>query len=631
MRQWNYAQTIRDFVKDLKQFPIWPSFQESTTVELIPADGALMSVDQRLLVPWMKHRDRFISSSFATVIDNQNCLLNLGAKSLDTQETLLNYVLPLPSILNDTYWGYFSPLISAISGIYADGIVPQNLKESKIAADGNRILRTPNELYDHDDKLFTSAFRHESGAKFLHTDLRDHKVFWKKVGLRHRVDRSIIAGDYILCLRAMTNRLNTENKSSDQTLEPDLQEVLSPMTSPGVATRSFTAGDWSTIAQERVFRSSTGFDGEPEYRRSAMTAMAGRQRLMSLSDIISQGHIAVCWSQTSFAVHQPTQDVLNAISGKGRPKTSMVWRHLLHMKQISQQLKRHQLQDFLADLHKIYDYLQGKLDKSISSFDLQNCAVWLNLTSSDHSIVLMDDVRSSWHGIQDLVLSSSCDAGPIKAVRPSLMPYEKLLRALGCKSINYPTVTRPDIPQSRSLKAHLQAMWKEERQVDITFSTEGKLIKAHQVILGAVSDKFAAQFSGRWTVENNIRYDKDEDPENFLTYHTLMTMLQHAYEEPIAWDAMQVGDSDDADAKTAKLNLLLDILKGADMWQLDEMKSQIEDKILVAGRAFINLENVKEVRKRADLANGKAVAQMCALFIQQNQDAVDKAYSGRSD
>jgi sacsin len=230
-----------------------------------------------------------------------------------------------------------------------------------------------------------------------------------------------------------------------------------------------------------------------------MVSVAAEQRILRLSDIISHAHMAVCWSQTSFAIYEPTREVLSKVPGSGQPKIDMVWRHLEHMARISQHLKRYQARDFLTDLHLTYEYIQDHLDESRAYFNigLKTSAIWLNLNILDHNMVPLDDIKSSWQRIGDLVLSSSCDAGLVKAVRAGLMRYEKLLRALGCSSLTYPTVTRPTLHLGSSVSSSLRKLRNEGKLLDVTYSTEGQLIKAHRVVLAAISEKCALQFSGR--------------------------------------------------------------------------------------------------------------------------------------
>jgi sacsin len=614
---------------DLRSIPLWPVFRAD---QLISANDALMAVDSRLLVPWMKARDRFIISSFSSDARNQDCLLKLGVKKLPIQLVLKDYVLPMPSTLSNVQWPYFQPLISALAGIAISSdswttLLPI-LTDSKIAADGNCTLKKACELYDHEDQIFISAFRHQRETRFLHKIVEGYRSFWLRLGLHHRANNFMTPGDYIQCLKVMKARLSGEDTRNDSHLDQDSRTVLSPLTAPNSNIHRFGARDWQVISQERVFQSRTDFSTEPQYRRETMRMVAANEELLPLSGVVSYEHVAVCWSQTPFVVHQPTREVLGQISGHGQPDINMVWRHLQHLSIISELLEQDQVRDFLTDLDLTYEYLQDHLDESKAAFDLKGSAVWLNLDTSDHRNVILDDIGESWQEIENLVLSSSCDAGRVKAVRPGLMRFEKLLRALGCSSITYPTVTRPTLHIGCSVSKSLRQLRKEEKLLDITYSTEGRLIKAHKVVLAAMSEKCALQFSGRWRAEDIITYDEDTDPEDYMSYHTLSTMINYAYEEEIDWSEMEVLDDDDEDERAWKLDLLLDLHKGADCWLIPALKSRVEDKILVAGKAFVNLRNVVEIRERAEMVGAREFERWCAEIIRKNQHIVDKAHSG---
>jgi sacsin len=387
--------------------------------------------------------------------------------------------------------------------------------------------------------------------------------------------------------------------------------------------------DWIAISAEKVFQPMTDLSDQPEYRQSTMASLAVPKRLLCLSEVFSTKYADVCWSQTPFALHQPSIEIFKMVPGKGEPKCNMVWRHLHHLKAISQRVEQSQLEHFLADLNHTYEYLQARLDWSRASFTSGGSAIWLNVNTLDHKSISLDDVKLSWHSIEDLVLSSSCDAGPIKAVKPGLARFEKLLTALNCATIAYPTITRPELHICRSVSNSLRQLRNEGKLLDIAYLTEGRRIQAHRVVLATISEKCVRQFSGKWKVEDVIEYDEDCDPDEFLSYHTLSTMINYAYDDDIDWKEMELSDNDDEDAKATKLDLLLDLAKGADYWLIPSLKSQVEDKILMAGKQFINLENVSEVRERAEHAGAMAVEQLCAQFIEKNKAVVQKANQER--
>jgi sacsin len=143
-----------------------------------------------------------------------------------------------------------------------------------------------------------------------------------------------------------------------------------------------------------------------------------------------------------------------------------------------------------------------------------------------------------------------------------------------------------------------------------------------------MSEKCAHQFKIYWPQVPLISYDNNTDPEDYISYHTLSTMIDYAYEEEIDWKEMEVSDDDDEEARATKLSLLLDLHKGADCWLVPALKSEIEDKILVAGKAFVNLSNVVEVKERAEQVRAMAFAEWCAAMIAENQHIVDKAHNG---
>ncbi len=415
-----------------------------------------------------------------------------------------------------------------------------------------------------------------------------------------------------------------KNLPIDAMLGYDCEIVLAPLITLGSVIHGFSRQDWSAISQVKVFRSKTNIQGEYDYRQSTMALVATSQPTLSLSEIVAYKYVAVCWSQISFPVHHPTPEVLSKITSDGKPTTVMVWSHLQHL---PKNLKYNQIQDFLRDLEHTYEYLQENLVESKTSFQFKDKKLWLNLDSYHHNMIRLKDIKSSWYSIGELVLSSSCDAGPIKAVKPCFMGLERLLRTLGCSSITYPTVTRPRINAGSSISSSLRRMRSEDKGLDITYSSEGETIRAHKLVLSAMSEKCASQFSGRWNAEEVIYYDEDEDPDGFLSFHTLSTMIDFAYEDEIDWESMEVCENDGSKQRAAKLQLLLDLCKGAGYWLMPELKSRAEDKILVAGKLLINLENVVDIQRRADEVNAKEVEKMSAQFIQQNRDAVDKAHA----
>jgi len=73
--------------------------------------------------------------------------------------------------------------------------------------------------------------------------VKEYRLFWLRVGLRHPVDNFINPGDYIQCLQVMKLRLSAEDRRMDPYLEQDSRTVLSPLTAPNSNIQSFGAYD----------------------------------------------------------------------------------------------------------------------------------------------------------------------------------------------------------------------------------------------------------------------------------------------------------------------------------------------------------------------------------------------------
>lgn len=211
-------------------------------------------------------------------------------------------------------------------------------------------------------------------------------------------------------------------------------------------------------------------------------------------------------------------------------------------------------------------------------------------------------------------------------MKETLLQSVTLLRTLGCSSIKYPTIERPDVESRSPLTKSLRKMRDDGQLLDITYSTEGRQIKAHRCVLASVSKKCAAQFNSNWTVEDVITFDRN-DPESFLSFHTLSFMVNYAYEADIDWSDMQVSDDEDESIKTAKLHLLLDLHKGADYWLMSALRSEVEDKLMTVGGAVINLDNCEEIMERAEDVRALNFQRFCSLFIAENIVAVTRAHA----
>ncbi|KAL2067567.1 hypothetical protein VTL71DRAFT_1992 [Oculimacula yallundae] len=612
----------------IQNLPIWPSFTKTPTPPLIAASSAIIASNSTMLVPWVKSSS-FIDPKFMNNPDslkNVACLAQLGVCTLTVEALLKNHVLPLPQNVGNVYWAEYKVLINTLASFRLPAY--DTLRTGPVAIDGNMNLKIASQLFDHENATFKAAFVLEDKTHFLHPEIRRFRAFWLKCGLRHDVQNLIEPSHYLDCILAMANRTKGD-RTQDPTFNRDMQVVLAPLTALNHSLGKFTPTDWQFVANQNVFQSRTVFDGESEYQRHSMTIVSQGKPSQTLSELISKEYTPICWSQVPFAIHEPSPYVFNQLPDKGKPQARLVWRHLKNLKDVSLRLKPTQVQDFFRDLKKTYQHLQDHVDESRANFDLADNKVWLNMREWNDHTVLMEDFQTSWQSIDMLVLSSSVDSGSVQAVRPGLMVYEKLLRALGCKSIIYPTIEAPPLPEGYSLVASLRQLRKDGKLLDITYSSEGRTIEAHTVVLASVSEYCKAQFAN-WTAPPIISYDRAVDPDFFLTYRTVKLLIDYAYEEPISWENMQVVEADDDAKISLKRDMLLDLCKGADYWMIESLLAQAEARLLAAGGRMINLDNVYDVERVAKKSGAVHFQKLCEKFINENHDAVVRAHSQES-
>ncbi|KAM0180824.1 hypothetical protein ACHAPF_002117 [Botrytis cinerea] len=623
-----------DNIAYLKLLPIWPAYLPSSSErEYIAASSAKYTKQPQLLAPWNKKLAKLIDFEAIAFPAAEKCL-EIMSVTLVTAESLFqnfessDFPSTLQAMNEAVYTQFVSTLIEIVPKARHDSSLVKKLSSLALAADTNGKMHPPHELFDHDDEIFKAAFL-DTSRYFLHDCIKakEFETLWFKIGLRRRENNGCFKiQDYMECLRTLEALI----KSSDYRILVDptssiherMTKILSPLITPSYATHLFDHHDWNALARKMLFVVRKDNSREPSYRRENMDRVSECSTAIPLSDIVLYKHAAICWSNTQFVVLEPTAEILSKVPKHGEPFMIEVWKHLEHMVEISKNILRANIPDFLSDLFEIYDYLQNNLVRSKEYFgvyarSLNRTDLWLNLDISDHMHVTIEDLQSSWKPLQHLLLISSTDAPPLECIRLSLSPYEKLLKELGCKSIHHPTVDLPASQSAQSLVSSLRGHRKEKQMIDIVFVAENIRFHAHRVVLACASGYCTASFSGRWRNDQEIFLD-------LMTAHTLRILIDTAYEEPINWEEMTVDpvSPQDTDANDHKLDLLLDLHKGADYWQMLALANQVERKILEQFRLFIRLENVRAYQEMAADSNAPAFERACKNFCEENEAAL---------
>jgi sacsin len=620
----------------LRVLPIWPALGVSGTC--IAACTALAANDYELLLPWMSGYGQFLQSGIAS--SYSPTLESLGVQNVADINLLEIHILRhLPRAVAIHEEGDYALFISAISRV-CEANHPRHfskrtrnkeerrrfidlLRDSSLAPDGSGVLHTANALFDHTDSIFLAAFREEAVSRFLMTAVRAHKRFWLDIGLKQREDENF-ARHYILCLQTMGKRLEAcDAPLLDPQLASDAQAVLEPLTSTIYNPYfNFSDCDWLTIQKEAIFPTLTALNSQPNYRRDSMAGLAASKSRLPLQDLVMPRYTPICWSQVPLPLVEPSQTTFSKITSHGRPPASMAWNHLENLMQLAQDLTEDAIPDFLSDLTSTYDYLQDNLSESCNAFVHVTSTLWLNLAATDNILVSLSDLRTSWFKIEHLVLSSPCDSPPLMSVQPRLMRHERLLKALGCRTIVYPTVARSETSIGESLSALMTRMRHEGKMLDITFLAGGNNVQAHRIILAAASDYFAVHINGRWLAEEKVQLDD-------ISFRTLSRVVDFIYADAFDWMPMRATDEDELDVIADKLDNLLDLLTAADRFLMPVLAAQVQDEILCAGRIFIRIDNVLDIRTRAADANAYHLESACTEFYEQNKVPVDLIYNER--
>ena len=608
--------SLLDTANDL---PLWPRI--SSKSGFLTIKEAILVQNPAFVVPWIKDYHQFAQI---------NRVLRQAVN--DDVGMLENYVLPaLPAFIDEENKKPYIGLINAItlSSSLKQAISKKNktrrfvvpLIYYRLAArhDGKLCLAT--DLFDRNDTVFSAAFRVETTSRFLMSEVQKHSALWNELGIRRRQSGRFCGKDYLACLRAIEDRLTG---AADQNLSTDIEIVLSPLRTNDAALSDLDVTTWSTVAKAPVFLVSPVSEGELRHRRHRMEILASTRYTLSLKDIVQQEHAAVCWSQTPFALHEPSSCSIQKCGSTGHPTCAMVWQHLAYLAECAQSIEKAEIQGFIEDLQKTYQYLQQKTQESKSQFKQPNAALWLNVETTNPDLISLDVLRSSWTGLEHLLLDTPCDAPPLMTVQSFLGRFSTLLKALGCRSVHYPRVNAAPAGTQETTLTHLQKLWKEGVLTDVTFEAEGNSISAHRVVLATRSLYCRTQFVGPWasSVSESKATSKVISLED-MTYATLKILVEFCYHDHHDWSQdMQVASDDSLSSIADKLDGLLDVLVAADRWLMPDLHADAQSQVFTGSRFFVRPDNVDSVRKVADEANAVDLRNFCEEFCIRNAEAV---------
>ena len=606
---------LLDVADDL---PLWRRI--SSKPGYLTNKEAIVAKNSAFVVRWIKDYHRFAERS--------GSLPHVG---IDDVGMLVQYVLPaLPEFIVEEDRAPYIRLISAItlSSSLKQEISKKNrtrrfvlpLTIYRLAArqDGKLCLAT--DLFDHNDTVFSAAFRFEATSRFLMLEVQKYSALWNDLGIRRRELGRFSGRDYLACLRALEGRLNGGEDPQPMT---DIERVLYPLCTNDGALSDLDSTTWSAIAKLPVFLVSPVLASELEHRRRQMEILASERYAMCLEDIIRQEFAAVCWSQTPFALHEPSSFSIQKSGSTSKPTCAMVWQHLAFLAESVQSIEEAEIQGFIEDLQKTYQYLQFNPQESKSQFKQSKAALWLNVETTNPDSISLGVLRSSWTSLEYLLLDSPCDAPPLMTVQPFLGRFSTLLKDLGCTSLHYPQVNLPTLGRSETAFTHVRQLWNEGVLTDVSFEAEGNSISAHQLVLASRSLYCKTQFCGPWASLGESKGKGKVIKLEDMSYATLRILIEFCYNEHHDWaQVMRVAADDSLSRIADKLDGLLDVLVAADRWVMPDLHADAQGQLIAGIKFFVRPDNVNGVKEVADNAKAMELGTYCEKYRVCNAEAV---------
>ena len=609
------SQTYNDVMKRL---PIWRRLESSSRQpEHVAADDALFCGFEKMLMPWIKDRSKFVEP--ALIERDKNALSKLEVPVLTQEETwnMIKGDLPKdvkPKESREQYLEFIQYL--ARWKIKASG---------KTAPNGSSILCEPSTLYDHGDEIFRAAFREQQSTHFLHPSMQlaSLQKFWKSLGLRVKSSDAISHDHYQECVLAVSRRW--DYSSTSQNFEEDAGIVSSYLKYDKPDFQSWPTSLWSRLASIPMFKVQAVAAAEYNYRTQRMKVIANKQTHRALNDSSHVNHKRIVWSVTAFLREQPGTFVYNKLPRDGKPTVASVFSHLNFLVGMVKDVTQSDVPEFLRDVKACYDYLQENLPLTKQVPGIYKAPIWFNLDTTQVELASREELRSCITPSTLLCLNMVIDPLPRKAARKFLIPYEKLLLGLGCKAVTQPNAALP--PESSDSRestlvasiAKMRQLRDKNQLVDVYFKAEGQKKPAHKIVLAAVSEYCQKQFAGDWgpLLEHQATITLED-----IRFSTLSQMIDFAYTGEFHWpelknpeDNVEIGDT---------LEMLLDLLDGTDRWVLSRLHNLTENFLTSVPYCaiYIRPDTVDDVKERAEGARALRLVKYCDDFLASNEDVV---------
>ncbi|KAL8724778.1 MAG: hypothetical protein Q9166_007756 [cf. Caloplaca sp. 2 TL-2023] len=619
IRAYAKSEDVVRNLKVLRSLPIWlqqTPTSPSTKLRCIPAGDAVLCAQKEMLLPCIRERHRFVDPQL--VSEYSSTFRSLGCTIMD-MESIWSYLrtsLP-PKMTPDLLRDYLRCI---------ECLAKSNWKpHSNIAPNGFGILCSPSSLFDHEDEIFLAAFR-DPRRHFLHPDFWRKRAYWISLGLRARPSSgSMNDSDFLRCVASIKARLE-ERPNTDQNWR-DAAKITGYLRFFRPGLDSWPRTSWETIVNARMYQASADVASEPTYRQAQMLSLVNQAGPCSIQYATSRNHLRVVWSQRPLLKDPPDAYIYKFV---GQPMLVSVFDHLRFLIEIRNTIASSELPEYLKDLQATYSFLQ-ECPTTADLPNIREAKIWLNLPTTHLASISTSQLDGALRSAKSLCFDAPLDTHVVERAKNFLVPYESLLRAVGCQTMvrrSRPNMALPSNNHRRidHILTVIQGMRKQNELVDVVFEVEGLQISAHRNFMAAASAYCRSQFVGEWGA---LLGAKPTICIEDLTFKTLSHIVDFAYTGEVSWPIL--GNADDVNEVADKLDELLDLLRGADMWLMEMLHEHAERYLLDKSETYVRPDNVDSVKELSEIANAKQLVRHCEEFIRDNAQFVQDCRDMKDD
>ena len=508
---------------------------------------------------------------------------------------------------------------------------------AKVAPNGNGVLCSPAALYDHSEELFVAAFRdaHQQSIRFVDPEFRNLRAYWRNLGLRTRKSDVITAEDYLQCVQAIDARSRRSQDPTDARFSTDAETIAGYLTYDKQCLHTWPSKNWSQISSVKMFTVQANFGQDGLYRRARSRELSQTSAHCSLRDTGMRSLRRVLWSQLPFLSNPPADYVYLQVPECTNPPAITVYKHLTYLIGMCGQIQRGDVAEYLRDVQECYAFLQDNLPATKAITGIQSADIWLNLDTTEVENVFPQQLGASIISASRLCMNSVSEPEGYRNALKFLSPYEKLLKALGVQALIIRNVKKRANDETSSspaefLVANFKRLRSESKMFDVVFSARDgsasqawREVPAHKYALAGVSKYCETQFSGPW---NALLADGQKIVIEDITYKTLSYMVEFAYTGTRQWEKLT--PKSDPHAIADRVDELLDLLQGSDMWIMPRLHATAEEHFLNYFHTYVRADNVEAVLEQVTAVRADYLVEACKTLRDENLGLVQRFREG---